>query len=200
MRTAIAAEDSGSSSHVDTASRIRSAGKESGRGARETIENIVIALAGLSGVIAILIAMGPLVGWNSVRLATGSMSPELPTDSLLLTHTVPADQVSIGDVVMVQREAALPVTHRVVAVATSTDGGTARLLTLKGDANPAPDAQLYDVETAGLVVVGLPWGGQVVTLLRSPWVLGMITVVATAAIVWGLWPKRRAPRHSVVVT
>jgi len=195
MRAA-AIQDSVPRNHVDTVSRIRSVGSGAGRrGARETIENIVVGLAGLAGVIAILLAMGPFVGWNTVRLATGSMSPGLPTDSLLLTHTVPAGEVSIGDVVMVQREGALPVTHRVIGVEASALGGQNRLITLKGDANAAPDTRPYEVSAVGLVVAGVPWGGQVVTVLRSPWVLGLVTLVASGAVVWALWPKRPAGRH-----
>lgn len=178
-----------------TVLRIHGAGAGSRIRAREVIEQISIILASSLALVAVLFALGPLVGWNTVRLASGSMSPGLPTDSLLLAHSVPASSVHVGDIVMVQRPGVLPVTHRVVSVGASVHGGESRELVLKGDANPADDVRPYDVSRVGLVVFGLPWGGQAVTLVRSPWILGLVTLVATLAILWGAWPRRRA-RHA----
>jgi signal peptidase len=154
----------------------------------------LISLAGLLGAIAILVTIAPFFGWTVVRLASGSMAPGFPTDSLVVTHAVSAADVVPGQIVMVQRAGELPITHRVVTSA--PEGAGLRKLTLKGDANATTDASPYTVRTVGLVVAGLPWGGQIVTALRSTIGLGALTVLATLVVLWAWWPAATTARHS----
>ena len=111
-----------SNSHLDAASRIRGVEQRTRFTVRGGIKRSLITLAGLLGVIAILVTIAPFFGWTVVRLATGSMTPTFPTDSLLITHSVSAADVSVGDVVMVQRPGQLPITHRVVAMKPGAGG------------------------------------------------------------------------------
>ncbi|GAA2083217.1 hypothetical protein GCM10009840_19650 [Pseudolysinimonas kribbensis] len=150
----------------------------------------VVTVVGVFGLLVVGVAVLPLTGWQVVRLATGSMSPGFPPDSLLLAEQIPAAQARVGDIVMVQRPGSLPVTHRVVSTAAR---GTATELVLKGDANPAPDPAPYDVARVTRVVGGVPWGGQVVTAARSPWALGGLTVTASLLVLWAWWPRGGEP-------
>ena len=186
--TSIPAQTSHSESnnHLDAALRIGSVGQRTQPRAREWLKRGLITLAGLLGVIAMLVTIAPFFGWTVVRLATGSMTPTFPTDSLLVTHTVPASSVSVGDIVTVQRVGELPITHRVVSSVASASGVTA--LTLKGDGNLTADAHPYLVSTVGLVVAGVPWGGAVVSALRSTPRLAGLTVFATLIVLWAWWP------------
>jgi signal peptidase I len=147
----------------------------------------VITTVGVIGLLAVALTLLPLIGFQVVRLATGSMSPLYPPDSLLLAHGIPATEARVGEIVMVQRVGELPVTHRVVAV---TPHGGAAELRLKGDANPAEDPEPYDVTHVQLVVAGIPWGGQIVEAARSPFALGGITVAASLIVLWAWWPRR----------
>ncbi len=192
-----------SNNHVSAVIRIHSVGKRTRSLARDRIKHGLIWLAGLSGAIAIVVTISPFFGWTVVRLASGSMAPSLPTDSLLVTHTVSAASVSVGQIVMVQRPGALPITHRVVSNAPAV--GALRTLTLKGDANATTDATPYAVRTVGLVVGGIPWGGEIVAFLRSPIGLGLLTVLATMVVLWAWWPAAGAKgrvraRHAVRAT
>jgi len=153
----------------------------------------VISTVGVIGLLAVTLTLLPLAGLQVVRLATGSMSPLFPPDSLLLAQTVPASEAHVGDIVMVQRAGQLPVTHRVVATSPS---GDVTELRLKGDANPAEDPVPYDVTRVDRVLSGIPWGGQVVTAARSPFALGGLTVVASLLVLWAWWPRRRADDHA----
>ena len=185
--------NSESNSHLDAASRIRGVEQRTRPTVREVIKRCLISLAGLLGVIAILVTIAPFFGWTVVRLATGSMTPTFPTDSLLITHSVSAADVSVGDVVMVERPGQLPITHRVIAMQAATGG--LEQLTLKGDANQAKDPAPYLVRTVGLVTAGVPWGGQVFADLRSTAGLAGLTVFAALVVLWAWWPaspKRRA--------
>lgn len=149
----------------------------------------LIALAGLLGVLAITLTVLPVFGWNTVVLATGSMSPTYPAGSVLLAQDVPATQVRVGDIVTVQRMGRLPVTHRVIGIDESIAGAAS--LRLQGDANEAADPQPYTVERVGLVAGGIPWGGQVLTGIRSPWALGALTLAVAALVLWSWWPKQQ---------
>jgi signal peptidase len=185
--------DSESNSHLYAVSRIHRAGQRTRPSVRGAFKRSLIGLAGLLGVIAILVTIAPFFGWTVVRLATGSMTPVFPTDSLLITHSMPAANVAVGDVVMVQRIGQLPITHRVIGMKPGIDG--LEQLTLKGDANAAKDPAPYLVRSVGLVTAGVPWGGQVFAELRSTAGLAGLTVFASLVVLWAWWPsapKRRA--------
>ncbi len=189
-----------SSNHVGTASRIRSARSGRWKKVGEWIKPPLIALAGLLGILGILLAVLPVFGWNTVVLATGSMSPTFPAGSILLAHDVPATQAQVGDVVMVMRPGKSPVTHRVIAAEESSTMSGLAVLQLQGDANQAADPRPYTVERVGLVAGGIPWGGQVLEAIRSPWALGGLTAVVAALVLWSWWPKQEdqqgAGRHA----
>lgn len=189
-----AVTDSESNSHLDAASRIRSVEQRTRLTARGLIKRCLVSLAGLLGVIAILVTVAPFFGWTVVRLATGSMTPVFPTDSLLITHQVPASQVAVGDIVMVQRQGELPITHRVIAMQSETGG--VEQLTLKGDANATKDPAPYEVRTVGLVTAGIPWGGQLFAALRSTPGLAALTVFAALIVLWAWWPSKTRGRRA----
>jgi signal peptidase I len=153
------------------------------------VKPTVITVLGVVGLLVAVLALLPVVGWGVVRLASGSMAPEYPTNALLLVRQIPGSDAHVGDVVMVQRAGQLPVTHRVVAARAT--GGDGAVLELKGDANPDPDPVAYTVQHVDLVVTGLPAGGQVLGLARTPLALGVITVIATGVVLWAWWPRRR---------
>ena len=182
-----------SNSHLDAVPRMHGVEQRTRPRTRDVLKRCLIAFAGLLGVIAILVTVAPFFGWTVVRLATGSMAPIFPTDSLLLTHQVSAADVRIGDIVMVQRHGELPITHRIVAMQPGECG--LEQLTLKGDANGTDDATPYLVREVGLVTGGVPWGGQVFNDLHSTVGLAGLTVFAALVVLWAWWPqapKRRA--------
>lgn len=102
----------------------------------------VVDAAAVLGVLAAVAAIAALLtGWRPVVLVSGSMAPQLPAGTLIVTRPVPADAVKVGDVVTVPLPGGTtPVTHRVVAVHRGTDPPTA---TLRGDANTADDPVPY---------------------------------------------------------
>jgi signal peptidase len=153
----------------------------------------VVAVSGIAAVV-VAVLVGVLgFGLGVVRLATGSMAPAYPADSLLLVRDVDARTVSPGDIVTVTRDGAIPITHRVVG-AEPRPGGVE--LVLRGDANDTADPQPYRVQRVGLVLAGIPFGGAALATLQSPVGLGVATVVVAALVLWAWWPRRR-PLHLV---
>lgn len=154
-----------------------------------------LAMAAIVLVVGLVVA-GPLVGLHTIRLATGSMSPGLPAGSMLVVKDTPASDLKVGDVVMVQRPDLRPVTHRVVAIQpASAETGGRTALTLRGDANATNDPQPYLVDRVGRMVVGVPWGGQLVGFVRSPAGMSVLTVLFSALVLWVLWPAQENPNE-----
>ncbi|QIX26921.1 signal peptidase I [Nocardioides sp. JQ2195] len=96
---------------------------------------------------------------------SGSMSPEIEAGALALAKEVPATELRVGDVVSVETGRNVRITHRIVSIDHTDDGV---ILHLKGDANPAPDAEAYPVEDAYRVFLDVPWAGHVVNAASTP--------------------------------
>ena len=167
------------------------------RGARESRGSAAAstaALAGLALLVMIVVVAVLGFGLTLVRLATGSMSPVYPADSVLVVRSVPAAEVRVGDVVTVTRDGAEPITHRVVRVTPRGDSGGAELV-LRGDANSVDDPEPYQVARVGLVVGGMPFGGAALEALQSPIGLGLATVLVAGLVLWAWWPRREPGAH-----
>lgn len=172
---------------------------------RGVARDTALGLAGLAGLACVLwLLASTLLGWSMVIFRTGSMAPTMPTGTAAIAVPVTAEDIAVGDVLFLEREDRLPITHRVVTAATQLDGSV--MLTLKGDANEAADPRSYHVEHAQRIVFPVPGLGYAVTALQSPVALGLITLGATALVLWAFWPRRElaplepvrhstAPRH-----
>src|SRR5699024_10594064 len=94
----------------------------------------------------------------------------------------------VGDVVTVDRPAALPITHRVTSVA-EVPLSTERIITMKGDANEAEDPFPYTVNTVRLVLASVPNLAYGVIWLSNPWVMAVLTIGASTLVTWAFWPR-----------
>lgn len=114
---------------------------------------------------------------------SGSMEPQISAGALALAQTMPAERAVAGDVVSVVDTDGRRVTHRVVSAMPSATVPDATELTLRGDANPAPDATPYRVEEVDLVLVDVPWLGHPVSWLSSPGAAFLLGIGATGLLV-----------------
>lgn len=157
----------------------------------------VASIAGAICIIVVILAFGFHI--SLIMFKTGSMSPTIPTGSLAVVHQIPASDIHVGDVVTVDRPGLLPVTHRVTSVEGS---GPTRTITLRGDANPTDDIAPYVVSSVRIVWWSIPGWARIVVWFSDPFVLGGLTLGATALVTWAFWPRdpdrgrRRAPRGS----
>lgn len=141
-----------------------------------------VVLAAVVTVIA-----GLLAGYRPVVLQTGSMGSSAPPGSLVVTSPQSADSIDVGDIIVMRRPGATPVTHRVIEIA-ETDVG--RIATTKGDANefadPAPFPLADDQLVARWIV---PEAGAAIENIRTPQFLLLLLTLAVAATV--MWALRR---------
>ena len=160
--------------------------------ARERAISPVVALAGLAAVVAAVLICLSAFGLSLVRLATGSMTPAYPAESILLVQDVPAADVLVGDVVTVSRDGTVPITHRVVSV---DPRGSGAELVMRGDANAVDDPEPYQVSRVGRVVGGIPFGGGILAAVQSPIGLGVASSAVAGLILWAWWPRREPGAH-----
>jgi signal peptidase len=161
---------------------------------RGILGRIALDVLALGGLVCILLVIAAFVfKITIIMFATGSMSPGIPTGSIAFVREVPASEISVGDVVTVDRAPALPVTHRVVEIL-GTDGD-ALTFRMKGDANADPDPVDYTKQTVRLVMWSVPGLAGVIVWLQNPFVLGVITLAAAALVTWAFWPRR--PKQEV---
>lgn len=160
------------------------------RRSRGIVGRILLDVLALGGLVCILLVVASFVFKVSiVMFATGSMSPTIPAGSIALVREVPATEIEVGDVVTVDRDPELPVTHRVLEIQ-GVDGDLVTF-TMQGDDNVDPDPFPYVETTVREVLWSAPGLANAVVRLQDPFVLGGITLGATVLVTWAFWPRRR---------
>jgi signal peptidase len=164
------------------------------RTSRGRTKSIVFAVAGIAGLLSILWLVASLVfGLSVIVFKTGSMAPTMPAGSMAITRWVPAAAIRVGDVVTVPVPGkVLPVTHRVVSVATIPAVPDDRSLVLKGDDNLTPDQVPYTVGRTKLVIFSLPVAGTVLALFQTPPFIGLTSLIVAGLLLWAFWPAARS--------
>jgi len=176
---------------------------QEGRAGRRLSRWVARAMA--TGVLVVLVAllalatMPRVLGYRTLTVQSASMTGTASVGSLVVARPLSADEVEVGDVVLVRAEtdgvAAAPVLHRVIEL--HRRGGQVVVRT-KGDANATPDPNPYvlagDTMTPVLVV---PHAGRWLAFARTP--LGWTAIVAIPAtlLLWfqmkAIWFPRRPP-------
>jgi len=156
------------------------------RSAGSRVGSVLLTLAAIGGVICILLVLlAVFFHITLIMFKTGSMSPTIPEGSLAVVRQIPASEIHVGEVVTVDRAGDLPISHRVTSVHGS---GVSRVITLKGDANLAPDPLPYTVTSVRLVLWSVPQLAYAIVWLSDPFVLGAIALGAAALVTWAFWP------------
>ncbi len=144
-------------------------------------------VAFLVSLIALIAALGAavlprLTGYGTLVVRGGSMGEAYPTGSLVVSRSMAAKEVRLGDAILVGGENAsgrgLPTLHRVVSL--SEDGGQIVVQT-KGDANETVDPNLYVLNgRVATPVYALPYFGYLVgfVLTQLGWAL-LVAIPAT---------------------
>lgn len=112
-----------------------------------------------------------------VVVTSGSMSPTLERGYLLVLQKHAPDNILVGDIVVYKADwhTEAPVVHRVIQ--REFVDGEYRYYT-QGDANSEPDIgfRTYD-DIVGVVILAVPWIGNITLFLQQPGVLPVILVL-----------------------
>ena len=163
---------------------------------KRVVKDAVLGIAAVAGLLCILwLVASTFFGLQMLIFQTGSMAPTMPTGTAAIAQPITAEQINVGDVVMVERQGLLPVTHRVVSAKPdpAVDGGV--ILVLKGDDNEVNDPSPYHVTEAVRVVFPIPGLGTVIGLSREPVFLGLTTMFVGGLVLWAFWPKPKEAAH-----
>lgn len=182
--------------HVAPAPTGRTEARRASRPRRRILKDVVLGVAAALGVLGVLWAiLAPMLGLSIIVFRSGSMSPTIPTGSAAIVHSIPAAEIRVGNVVTVSRgSGTIPITHRVVSVATVTGDRSSRSIVLRGDANRFADAAPYVVKAVGRVQWSVPVLGTLLAIARTPLFLATMTVMVAALVLWAFWPARRSGR------
>lgn len=166
----------------------------------------LLNVAAAGGAVCIVLAVCAFAFDVSLLMfKTGSMEPTIPTGSVAVARPVPAAEARVGQIVTVDRPGQLPVTHRITSITAGEPGDPTRTLTMRGDANRDDDPYPYTVDEVRRVFFHVPHAANVVVWFGSPYVLGALTLGASALVTWAFWPRagrrdepadrRRGGRH-----
>ncbi|MFC7142568.1 signal peptidase I [Halosimplex aquaticum] len=156
--------------------------------------NLAGLLVGVT-VVALFVsaAIPQVVGADaSYVVRSDSMSPSIEAGSVVYVSSVPAAEISTGDVITFRNGAAgdQRVTHRVVGVV--EEGGERRFRT-KGDANDQADPELVPSQAViGRVGFHVPLLGYAITFAQTDLGLALLVIVpAVLLAVTELWDLAR---------
>jgi len=148
-------------------------------------------VAFLVSLIALIAALGAavlprLAGYGTLVVRGGSMGEAYPTGSLVVSRSMAAKDVRVGDAILVGEENAagksLPTLHRVVSL---SQQGDQIVVQTKGDANETADPNLYVLNGhVATPVYTLPYLGYLLGFVLTQ--LGWVLVVAIPATILSL--------------
>jgi signal peptidase I len=145
---------------------------------------VVMIAAGLVVLGLVAITIGPrFLPYQALIVRSGSMSPTIPTGSIVFYTKIPSTKVKVGDVIVFSKPGAPTekVTHRVYQIGHSATG---EYFITKGDANGTPDDwQVPAVGTGWIARFHVPSIGYALVYLQST--LARLLLLVIPAILLG---------------
>lgn len=146
-----------------------------------------VLLLAVIGLAAAVIVIPKIAGAIPLTVLTSSMVPHFPPGTLVIVKPVDADNLRVGDVATYQISSGKPgvITHRIVAIHSSTNGS--RTFQFKGDNNSDPDPNdIVEAQIQGRLWYSVPLLGYVnnaVNGMNRAWIIpvGVILLFAYAA-------------------
>ena len=153
----------------------------------------------LAIVVAALIVLPSLFGFDRYVINGGSMEPTIPKGSVVYSKPVAAEALEVGDIITYRPPVSSGVdelvTHRIIEKTTRTNasGKSEGVFRTKGDANDSADPWRFTLDDGegALEKAHLPYLGWIYLALGVPWVrIVLITVPALLIVVFtaiSLW-------------
>lgn len=148
---------------------------------------ILLVLAVLAG----LLIIPKLMGYEEMAVLTGSMEPNYPVGSLIFVKEINPDQLEVGDVITYRLDSDTVVTHRIVEI-----DKEAQTVTTKGDANSSNDGSPVPYsEIVGKAHFKIPYLGYVSMNIKTPKGIMAICGVLIAIILLTFLPEIFSPEE-----
>lgn len=142
-------------------------------------EWVLLVLATVVVLALLFVDVGPrLFPYQALIVRSGSMTPTIPTGSLVLYKKTQASQLKVGQIIVFTApdDPNEKITHRIYAIETSSSG---RYFVTKGDANAVPDdwrvpaigtgwVEFWHVPDVGYVLADVQSGTARILLIAVP--------------------------------
>jgi signal peptidase len=160
--------------------------------AHRAISALVTAFLVGACVLAALMVLPTLLGYERYVIVSGSMEPTIPVGSVIYDEVVPVDDIKVGDIITFVPPPEFgvddPVTHRVVQATVIDNTGSNpgdRLFRTKGDANEDLDPwqMVLDGPDQARVAHHIPYVGYAYIALQVRWVQVLVIVVPSVALI-----------------
>lgn len=149
-------------------------------------ETVLLVVVGLVVALLLVIDIGPrFLPYQALVVRSGSMSPTIPTGSLVFYKKVQASQLKVGAVIVFNEPgtANTKITHRIYAIHT---GAAGPYFVTKGDANGIPDPWRVPATGTGWTVAWhVPSVGYALTWLQGGTVR-IVLIIVPAVVLAGL--------------
>jgi signal peptidase I len=148
----------------------------------------VVIAAIVASIVAALMFVPGLLGFDRYVITGGSMSGTFERGSLVFERQVPVGDLNVGDVItyLPPAESGISelVTHRIISITPNPDGSSARVFKTKGDANADADPWTFTLaDTVQPRVQGwIPAVGWIFIALSAPGIR-MLAIGIPAAII-----------------
>lgn len=138
------------------------------------IKNICLAL-----LITLVFAFA--TGFKFLNILTGSMTPTMPKNTVIIIKKIPISQVEIGDVITFKMGDS-NVTHRVVEI---NNSGRNTVLYTQGDAaqNQGSRETVTEDNFVGVVVFHIPYLGVLLNLIKDNIIIITVCIVLALFII-----------------
>lgn len=138
------------------------------------IKNICLAL-----LITLVFAFA--TGFKFLNILTGSMTPTMPVNTVVVVKKIPINQVELGDVITFKMGDS-NVTHRVVEI---NNGGRNTVLYTQGDAaqNQGSRDTVTEDNFVGVVVFHIPYLGVLLNLIKDNIIIITVCIVLALFII-----------------
>lgn len=144
---------------------------------------VLIVLASLVVLALLLVDVGPrFLPYQALVVRSGSMTPTIPTGSLVVYHKVQASELKVGDIIVFNKpnDPSEKVTHRIFRIETGPHG---KYFLTKGDANLVPDAWAIPAKGSGWEASWhVPTVGYLLWYIQSGSLRILLIVIPAAAL------------------
>ncbi len=141
--------------------------------------------------LAVILVVAQVTGFKFLTVASSSMEPVYPVNTLVLVKPVDPAEIEENDVITYVLNADLTlVTHRVVEI-----DADSQVFYTKGDANNTrdPNPVLWG-NTVGKVVLGIPYIGAPVSYITDaqnrPQVIAALVIIGVLSLVWDVITRK----------
>jgi signal peptidase len=164
---------------------------------RRLLRHLLQVLLALAAAVLLVVVVGPrFLPYETLIVRSGSMSPTIPTGSVVLYHRQEAAKVKVGQIIAFAdpQDPSIIVTHRVHAVLYTSKG---RFFITKGDANKVPDAWRVPAEGTGWVeIYHVPYLGYALSWLSTLWARILFITLPAVGLGLLLLFEHRHPREN----